>query len=218
MISRRSGESLTFPVVWAGNPELPIAAVETSEAKSTEDADLIAGLQVRGSSDLDLLFDRYSRLVLGTACHVLGDPNEAEEVVQEVFFYLYRKPELFDPSKGSLKAWIIQITFCRALDRKLYLARRRFYASADIDSLQVRGETDLEQEIEAKLSRKHLERACAELTAMQRRTIELFYFEGLGLREIGQQLRQPLGRVRHHLYRGLERLRKSALVHRLRWK
>jgi RNA polymerase sigma-70 factor (ECF subfamily) len=146
----------------------------------------------------------------------LGDPSEAEEVVQEVFFYLYRKSELFDPSKGSVKAWISQITVSRALDRKLYLARRRFYAGADINSLELPGETDLDEEIETKLSRKQLESAFAELTAMQRRTIELFYFEGLALREIGQQLRQPLGRVRHYLYRGLERLRKSPLLGRLR--
>src|ERR1700685_2398276 len=179
----------------------------------TEHHHLTGHLPARDSSDLNLLFDRYSRLVLGTACRVLGNPSEAEEVVQEVFFYLYRKPELFDPSKGSLKAWIIQITLCRALDRKLYLARRPFFAGADIDSMALRGATDLEQEIDARLNRKHLERALADLTQMQRLTIEFFYFEGLDLREISKQLRQPIGNVRHHFYRGLSRLRKSDLLH-----
>jgi RNA polymerase sigma-70 factor, ECF subfamily len=216
MISRRSVQGLTFPVNCADNPELPVTMGETSEAASRDDTELIALLHARDSGHLDVLFDRYSRLVLGTASHVLGDPSEAEEVVQEVFLYLYRKSELFDPSKGSLKAWISRITFSRALDRKLYLARRRFYAGADISSVELPGQTDLDQEIETKLSRKELESAFTELTAMQRRTIELFYFEDLELREIGEQLRQPLGRVRHHLYRGLERLRKSPVLHRLR--
>ncbi len=213
MSSRSSGESLTLPVVWPDNPELP---VENSGPTPTEDAALIAPLQARGYSDLDLLFDRYSRLVLSIACRILGDPSEAEEVVQEVFIYLYRKSGLFNPSKGSLKAWIIQITFCRALDRKLYLARRGFYVGEDINSLPLREEIDLEQQVDAKLSRKHLERAFAELSDMQRRTIKFFYFEGLDLREISEQLSEPLGRVRHHLYRGLERLRKSSLLHKLR--
>lgn len=216
MTSRPSAQELTFPVNWASNPDGPIAISQTPESALRDDTDVIALLHARDSGHLDVLFDRYSRSVLGTACRVLGDPSEAEEVVQEVFFYLYRKSELFDPSKGSVKAWISQITVSRALDRKLYLARRRFYAGADINSLELPGETDLDEEIETKLSRKQLESAFAELTAMQRRTIELFYFEGLALREIGQQLRQPLGRVRHYLYRGLERLRKSPLLGRLR--
>jgi RNA polymerase sigma-70 factor (ECF subfamily) len=50
----------------------------------------------------------------------------------------------------------------------------------------------------------------------QRATLELFYFEGLDLREISQKLNQPLGNTRHHFYRGLERLRKSAFVQSLR--
>ena len=51
---------------------------------------------------------------------------------------------------------------------------------------------------------------------MQRQTLELFYFQGLELREISEQLREPFGNVRHHFYRGLERLRKSPAVKRLR--
>ncbi len=201
MSARPSIESL-IPAIWAGRPVAPTAAVETSESTST---------------DLVVLFDRYSRLVLGIAFRILGDPSEAEEIVQEVFLYVYRKSQLFDPSKGSIKAWIIQIALSRALDRKSYLARRKTYA-ADIASLEIRTETDLENEVEARLSRKHLESAFTELTDVQRRTIECFYFEGLDLKEISQQLRQPLGTVRHHLYRGLERLRKSSLLHRLRRK
>ncbi len=218
MSSRESGESLTRPAVWTRNSELSTAAVETSEATSTEDPELKGRLQSAHSSDLDVLFYRYSRLVLATACRVLGDPGEAEEVVQDVFLYLHRKPELFNPSKGSLKAWIIQITVCRALDRKLHLARRGFYWSRELSSFELRAETDLEQQIEAKLSRRHLERALADLTHMQRRTIEFFYFEGLDLKEISKQLREPLGNIRHHYYRGLEQLRKSAVLRRLRCK
>jgi len=213
---RQLGESLTSPAVWANDPA-SIAAVEISDVSAADDADLIARLQATDFSDLDALFERYSRLVVSIACRVLGDPSEAEEVAQEVFLYLYRKPELFDPSKGSLKAWIVQITLCRALDRKSYLARRRLFAR-DIDRLEVPERTNLESEVEARLSRKHLEKALADLPQMQRRTIEFFYFEELDLREISRQLRQPIGNVRHHFYRGLSRLRKSDLLHRLRCK
>ena len=206
------GEFETSRVGYAGCAEDPLGAAGTFEASLEEDAQPIAQLETRNSADV--LFERYSRLVLSVACRVLGDLSEAEEVAQEVFFYLYRKPELFDPAKGSVKAWIIQVALCRALDRKSYLARRRVL-SRDIDLLQLPERTDLETEIETRLSRERLERALADLPQMQRRTIEFFYFEGLDLREISKQLSQPIGNVRHYFYRGLKRLRKSALLHRV---
>ena len=215
MSCRSSRQSLTLSVVRARNVQAALAQGKAEDA-STGDAELVAQPEPRVSGDMDRLFERYSRLVLGTAYRVLGNSNEAEEVVQEVFFYLCRKSQLFDESKGSLKAWIIQITLSRALDRKLYLARTGFYTDGNSASLQLREEADLEQEVDARITRKHLETAFSGLTDRQRRTIEFFYFEGLDLREISEQLGEPLGRVRHYLYRGLERLRKSSLLRRLR--
>jgi RNA polymerase sigma-70 factor, ECF subfamily len=168
-----------------------------------------------GTQPVEGLFALHSRLVLAIGYRVLGDLNEAEDLVQEVFFYIYRKPELFDPSKGTVRSWITQVALCRALDRKLYLSRRGFYADKSLECLDVAEHTDLEKLVEAKLNREQIERAFGDLTDMQRRTLECFYFEGLDLRDISEQLRQPLGSVRHHLYRGLRRLRKNSLLHSL---
>ena len=77
------------------------------------------------------------------------------------------------------------------------------------------GETDLDRETGSKLDRVRLEKAFAELPERQRRTLELFYFEGMELKEIAEELNEPLGNVRHYYYRGLERLRKSAFVQEL---
>jgi RNA polymerase sigma-70 factor (ECF subfamily) len=178
----------------------------------------MAGLQSNDASALEILFDRYSRLVLSIARGVVRDSGEAEDVVQEAFFYMYKKSKLFDGSKGSVKSWILQIALHRALDRKSYLARRGFYGGTDIGSLDdtLLGDTDLDREIGAKLNRAQLEKAFEQLPEPQRLTLELFYFEGLDLREISRKLNEPLGNTRHHFYRGLERLRRSAFVQRLR--
>jgi RNA polymerase sigma-70 factor (ECF subfamily) len=168
------------------------------------------------SDELATLFEQYSRSVLGAACRVLHDHTEAEEVVQDVFLYVHRKSQLFDPSRGSLKAWIIQIALTRALDRKLYLARKHFHADRILGCNQLHAQTDLERQIDAKLTRARLERALSVLTDRQRRTIEFFYFEGLDLKEISEQLGESLGSIRHHLYRGLARLRRCSLLHPLR--
>jgi RNA polymerase sigma-70 factor (ECF subfamily) len=155
--------------------------------------------------------------VLSIALRILRDYGEAEEIVQDVFFYVYRKSMLFAPSRGSAKAWIVQIAFHRALDRKAHLARRGFYVGTDIDPLHdtLLDRTDVEREIGAEMNRLHLERAFEELPEIQRRTLDLFYFQGLELREISERLNEPLGNVRHHFYRGLERLRKSAFVRKM---
>ncbi|PYX90685.1 MAG: hypothetical protein DMG68_00865 [Acidobacteria bacterium] len=219
MSSPLQGRALTLPIIWGRNREalLPTGA---PGARSPGDEELMAQLQERNSSALDVLFSRYARLVLGIALRILNDYSEAEEIVQEAFFYVYQKAALFDPTKGSAKTWIVQIAYNRALDRKAHLARRGFYAGTDVASLDdtLSGTTDLEKEIGSKLNREYLQRAFDELTEMQHRTLELFYFGGLELREISEKLNEPLGNVRHHFYRGLERLRRSTFVQRLRAK
>jgi RNA polymerase sigma-70 factor (ECF subfamily) len=175
-------------------------------------------MQAKDSKGLDLFYTRYSRLVFGIALRILNDKSEAEEVVQEVFFGMYRKALLFDPARGSAKGWLVQNAFSRARDRRAHLLRRGFYSGTDIESLDdtLPGRDDVEREVGVRLDFSHLLSAFEELTQMQRRTLELFYFQGMELREISQRLGEPIGNVRHHFYRGLERLRKSPAVKRLR--
>jgi RNA polymerase sigma-70 factor, ECF subfamily len=207
-------------MVWARNRASSASGLNLPEARSPSDEELLARLQQNDSSALDGLFERYSRLVLSIALRIVRDFGEAEDVVQEAFFYLYQKAALFDPAKGTAKGWIVQVAFHRALDKKSYLGRRGFYLGTEINSLgdTLLGEIDLDQEIGAKLNREQLEKAFEELPEMQRRVLELFYFEGMELREIAEKLNEPWGNIRHHFYRGLERLRKSAFVNRLREK
>lgn len=216
MSSPPNGRALDFPVVWGHSRDRVIEP--PVEGRSPTDEELMASLQAKDSEALELLFARYSRLVFGIAFRILNDHSESEEVVQEAFFYIYRKAVLFDPVKGSAKGWVVQIAFSRARDRKAHLSRRGFYAGTDIDSLDdtLQGRSDVEHEIGVRLDFSQLQCAFEDLTHLQRQTLEMFYFEGLALREIGERLHEPFGNVRHHFYRGLERLRKSPAVKRLR--
>jgi RNA polymerase sigma-70 factor (ECF subfamily) len=203
---------------------LPLLARDASDRRHTTqerqatDEDLMERLRVRDSEALDALFRRYARLVMGIAFRTLRDHGEAEDTVQETFLYIYRRAELFDAQKGTAKAWIVQVAFHRSLDKKQYLARRSCYFGTEIDSVDdtLSGTTDLDREVGARLNRAKLEEAFAELPQVQRRTLELFFFEGMDMREIADKLSESLGNVRHYYYRGLERLRKTAFVSRLR--
>ena len=217
MSSPHNGRIIALPLVWSREEERT-ALSELPQGPHVSDEELMARLQSNDCNALDALFKRYSRLVFGIALRILGNRGVSEDIVQDVFFYMYQKPALFDSAKGSAKGWIVQIAFSRALDRRAHLSRRAYYSGTNVDILAdtLVGSTDMEQEVVARLNRTHLLRAFEELPAVQRRTIEMFYFEGLQLREISQRLDESLGNVRHHFYRGLQRLRKSSFVQSLR--
>lgn len=182
------------------------------------DEELMLRLRAQDCSALELLFKRYSRLVFGITLRILRNQSECEDVVQDVFFYVYQKSSLFDPAKGSAKGWIVQVAFSRAMDRRGSLARRAYYSSTNIELLgdTLLGPVDVEREVQTSLNRTYLERAFEDLPVVQRRTLEMFYFEGLELREISERLKESLGNVRHHYYRGLERLRRNSFVQSMR--
>ena len=212
--------ALYLPTFWKREKKRSGEESAVEELRPITDEEAMIRLRERDWDATELLFRRYSRLVFTIALDIVHDRGEAEDVTQEAFLYLYQKADLFDPAKGTAKGWILQVAFHRALDRKAYLRRRGFYSGTDIESLDdtLLGETDLDREVGVTLSRVQLERAFRELPELQRRTLELFYFEGMELREISEVLNEPWGNVRHHFYRGLELLRKSAFVERLREK
>jgi RNA polymerase sigma-70 factor (ECF subfamily) len=209
--------SLAFPPIW-GKAKPSDSAQAHPEDSIVSDEELIHRVAKKEVIALRLLLERHSRLVRRIALRILHDDGEAEEVVQDVFFYVFQKAALFDAIKGSARGWIVQLTYHRAFDRRKYLNRRAFYDGTDLASVAdtLVGEADLERKIAARLNRTQLEKAFQELPERQRRTLELFYFEGLELREIAQRLNEPFESVRHHYYRGLKKLQKSAVIRKLR--
>jgi RNA polymerase sigma-70 factor, ECF subfamily len=200
-----------------GELSRPISLRETGQDAVT-DEELMSRLQADDSNVFEPLFRRYSKLLFSIAFRILHDRGEAEEVVQEVFFCLFQRARLYDSSKGTAKTWIAQIASHRALDRKAYLRRRGFYVSTDFANLDnaLFEEADLERNVGARHDLSQIDQALNELSEGQRRTLGLYYFGALDLNEIADRLNQPLGNVRHHFYRGLERLRRNIFVRRLR--
>jgi RNA polymerase sigma-70 factor, ECF subfamily len=183
------------------------AAIETSR-ESPSDEQLLDRVR-RGSKEaFSLLFRKYRHSVLNVARRILKDAPEAEDLCQEVFVYLFQKAELFDTNKGSASSWIIQIAYHRAINRRQYLAHRQHYNTQELDEDEASSghQSPLIDEISA---RDLLCRLREQLTAEQIETLELHFFEGYSLREVAEKTAQTLGNVRHHYYRGLERLRSN---------
>lgn len=164
---------------------------------------------------LGCLFQRYGRLLRSIAARILKDAAEAEDLVQDLFLFIQRKCGIFDSSKSSARSWIVQMAYHRAIERRRYLATRQFYAHAEVESKghQVVGvpTTESDYSAEAVFRRNGLEKVLEDLSEDQRETLRLHFFEGYTLAEISEKLGQPRGNVRHHYYRGLDRLRKEML-------
>ena len=161
---------------------------------------------------LAALFERYARLTRSVALRILRDTAEAEDLVQDLFLFIERKCGIFDSSKSTARSWIVQMAYHRAIDRRRYLKTRQFYAPPiQPNSTQVVGNptTESDYSAEAVFGRNGLEKIVNGLSADQRETLRLYFFDGYTLAEVSRKLGQPLGNVRHHYYRALDKLRKE---------
>lgn len=173
---------------------------------------------------LGLLFRRHARSVRSVAERILRDEAEADDLVQDVFLFIFRKAALFDSSKGSARSWIFQVLYHRAFNRRHYLTARQHYRVLQLDE-EILGPASCAAEapgyafeVDGILGRELLARCKSHLSPEQQKTIELFFFEGYTLKEIAERTGQSLSNVRSYYYRGLERLRLSLLPEEARSK
>ena len=197
---------------------------DLAAATPADDEALLLRVQSGDREALGLLFLRYSRSVLSVGRRILRDRAEAEDLVHDVFLFVLSKSALFDPAKGSARAWLARVAYHRALDRRKYLIRHYFYNPGD-----ARDSIDREEELEPGTGpeesefcywQSYLQRAWEALADEQRHTLELHFFEGLTINEISERLEKSTINVRHYYYRGLECLRShmfSKLTKRAQW-
>lgn len=181
----------------------------------SEDIALMVRVQASDEAALGQLLERYARLVLGIGYRILRDSGEAQELVQDVFLHIYRKAQLFDPQRGAFRTWLIRIACSRALNRRQYLNLRRFYDDRNLDDyVEVfQAATNLEYQVELGQCGRVLQEAFQELNEKQRKTVELYFFEGYTLREISERLNESLANTRHYYYRALDKLRANVRLH-----
>ena len=175
-----------------------------------------------GEDALGVLFRRYARLVRAVGQRMLRDSVEADDLVQEVFLYIHRRSELFDSSKGSARSWIFQVAYTQAFMRRRQLRSHGFYASVITDNVaedshQSAQVAHYDNTVEGFFGRNGWKKVWDSLTECQRETLRLHFYEGCTFAEIAERLGQSYVNIRHHYYRGLEKLRKHADDNNLNW-
>jgi RNA polymerase sigma-70 factor (ECF subfamily) len=182
---------------------LPWAAL-----KQLPDDQLMGCLQ-RGQSDaLAVLFDRYQKLVLSIALKIVREAGEAEDVTQTVFLDIYRAVAQFDPAKGSTKVWLMQYAYHRAINRRQHLRGREFYKGAELEEIDaLPSVTRTTFGLTPSETKSLVSKSLAVLSKEQRSVIEMASYEGLSMQEIAERTNSSFASVRHHYYRGLQKLR-----------
>ncbi len=171
---------------------------------NTEDAVLLTLVGQGDETAMATLFDRYSRIVYSVALRVLRDPAAAEDVLQEVFMQIWRKPEALVATHGAVGAWLAVVARNRSID----LLRRR-KPTDSVDDVVLASSTDLASESERNVM---IERARAVMVALpmeQRKTLEMAFFDGLTHSEIAETTGDPLGTVKTRIRTALLVLRKA---------
>jgi len=178
--------------------------------QSLSDEELMAHAQAGHHDALAVIVARYQRLIWGVAAKIVHDPGEAEDVVQIVFVDLFKKMALFDPSRGTLKVWLLQFAYSRSINRRYHLQRRQFYNQAELEEIDI-AQSATSGGATLGLSRGETLRLASEVMATlpepQKTAIELIHIEGLTFVEMAARTGQTIDAAKHQYYRGMAKLR-----------
>jgi RNA polymerase sigma-70 factor (ECF subfamily) len=153
---------------------------------------------------LAALYDRYAGLLLAMAHRILGDKTVAEDLVQDVFMEVWRRAHAFDPSRGTVRTWLLVRLRSRALDRLRSATHRR---EVMVDDVAPREAAPTAEDPELSPDRAMVRQVIQQLPEDQRLVIELSYFQGLSSSEIAEQMGSPIGTVKSRTAAALAKLR-----------
>ena len=180
----------------------------SSAGGSEETSALITRIAAGDRDAFSRFYDLLAPTAFGLIRRVLRDPEAAAEVLQDVFWQVWREAPRYDPKRGSPEAWLVMRAKTRAIDRLRSIRRRdrTFVAPVD-ESVAQSNDGPAENPAVVAEDRGLVQTALAQLPEPQRRVIELAFFEGLTQSEIATRLGEPLGTVKTRARLGLERLR-----------
>lgn len=173
---------------------------------TSTDEELIFSIQKRDAQALELFYDRHRVLAYSIALRTLGNPSDAEDVVQEAFVNVWRSAGTYRRERSSGRSWLLSIVHHRAID-KLRGRQSRPLAVELEEGLGVADPQDVWQVVSDTLTGDQVRKALTELPPEQRETIELAYFKGYTHTQIAQLTKVPLGTVKGRMRIGLHRLK-----------
>ncbi|WP_336317757.1 sigma-70 family RNA polymerase sigma factor [Streptomyces lavendofoliae] len=179
--------------------------VVTATRPGPPDEDVAERLARGEEEAVTAAYARWGALVHGLALRALGDPAEAEDVTQQVFFAAWRGRAGYRPDRGPLSAWLVGITRRKIADA-LAARTRRADLAARVE--RTRHTAPAAPRPEDVLDRVRVGEEMALLPEAQRVVLRLAFYDDLSQAQIARRTGLPLGTVKSHARRGLHRLRR----------
>jgi RNA polymerase sigma-70 factor (ECF subfamily) len=174
-----------------------------SLATSIPEPELVALLKRRDKSGFALLYKRYAANLYGVVCRVVQSPEAAQDVLQDAFVKIWANIDAYDPAKGSLFTWMLNVARHTAIDylrtRKRELARQ--HPDHDLSTV------DRYVYYEPATDTIGLEPLLASLPFQSQLLIDHFYFMGYTQEQVAQTFGMPLGTVKTRLRAAIRHLR-----------
>ncbi len=184
-----------------------------SKAAQTHEVDdqvLIVLIAAGDSNALEQLYDRYGAVVYRVALRMLKNRELAEDVVQEVFWRVWRRSASFANDRGRVTQWLFGIAHNLCIDelRRMRVRPAQVYEDVDHPLIQqlIDEQTDVPAAAWTTEQRRVITEAMSELPAAQRQAIALAYFGGMSHQEIATKLNRPLGTIKTRVRLGLHKL------------
>lgn len=178
-----------------------------SEAElKASDVALMERIMQRDETALAALYDRYAGILSSVLNRILRDKQAAEEILQDIFFQLWRGAQQFDASRGSVPGWLMVIARNRAISR---LRHHNPAQGEELRENTVCVGVSLESSIAQRQLMEKVQAALDTLPKEQRAAVELAYFEGLTQSEIAARTGDPLGTVKTRLRTALGTLKRA---------
>jgi RNA polymerase sigma-70 factor (ECF subfamily) len=183
--------------------------------RDARDRELHRGLLAREERAFEDLYRTYASAAFGLATRVTGQRALGQEVVHDAFLAIWRAPEAYDPTRGSMRTFLLSLVHHRAVDtvRREERLRKRGERAANLEP--VHGEDvaeDVVQETFLVGRRKEVRDAMETLPPEQKQVLELAYFGGRTQVQIAEELQIPVGTVKTRTFAAMRKLR-AALVH-----
>lgn len=186
--------------------ENSIQGMQSSPLAGTqaEDAGLLEQIKLGDERAMAVLYDRYSKVVYSVALRVLRDPSAAEDVLQEIFMQIWRAPDSFIATRGSLCGWLAVVARNRSID--ILRRKRPMDSTSDVD---LASGYNLADEAERNGMMDKARGILHTLPPEQRKTLEMAFFDGLTHVEIAEMTGNPLGTVKTRIRSALVTIRKA---------
>jgi len=179
---------------------------ETDLESEDNDAALMGRVVDGDEAALAILYDRYSVVVYSAVRRILDDAGAAEEILQDIFYQLWRNASSFDFARGSLPGWLLVASRNRAIDR---LRRRSRPVTVELGENLVALPSRLESQVSQNEMISKVKTFVVNLPREQREALELAYFQGMTHSEIAEHTGEPLGTIKTRLRTALCALKRE---------